>query len=50
VIVLAATPTRSVEQYLGWSENHQIMNWLRRVCGLLVILAGIYLLRLSLLA
>jgi cytochrome c-type biogenesis protein len=45
VITIAGTLTQSVEQYLGWSENHQIMKWLRRLCGLLVFLAGIYLLR-----
>ncbi len=45
VIVLAGTLTQSVEQYLGWSGDHQIMKWLRRFCGLLVSFAGIYLLR-----
>jgi cytochrome c-type biogenesis protein len=48
VIVLAGTLTQSVERYLGWSENHQTLKWLRRFCGLLVLMAGIYLLRRSL--
>jgi cytochrome c-type biogenesis protein len=48
VIVLAGTLTQSVERYLGWSENHQTLKWLRRFCGLLVLGAGIYLLRRSL--
>jgi cytochrome c-type biogenesis protein len=48
VIVLAGTLTHSVERYLGWSENHQTLKWLRRFCGVLVFWAGIYMLRRSL--
>ncbi len=45
VIVLAGTLTQSVERYLGWTESHQALKWLRRLCGLLVFAAGVYLLR-----
>jgi cytochrome c-type biogenesis protein len=47
VIVAAGTLTQSVERYLGWTENHQALKWLRRLCGLLVFVAGVYLLRRS---
>ncbi len=47
VIVAAGTLTQSVEKYLGWSENHQALKWLRRFCGLLVFAAGVYMLRRS---
>ena len=47
VIVVAGTLTQSVERYLGWTENHQVLKWLRRICGLLVFVAGVYLLRRS---
>jgi cytochrome c-type biogenesis protein len=47
VIVAAGTLTQSVERYLGWTENHQALKWLRRLCGLLVFAAGVYLLRRS---
>lgn len=45
VIVAAGTLTQSVERYLGWTENRQALKWLGRICGLLVFVAGIYLLR-----
>jgi cytochrome c-type biogenesis protein len=48
VIVAAGTMTQSVERYLGWTENHQALKWLRRLCGSLVFVAGISLLRRSL--
>jgi cytochrome c-type biogenesis protein len=47
VIVAAGTLTQSVERYLGWTENHQALKWLRRLCGLLVFAAGVYLLHRS---
>jgi len=47
VIIAAGTLTQSVEKYLGWTGNHQALKWLRRLCGLLVFTAGIYLLRRS---
>jgi cytochrome c-type biogenesis protein len=45
VIVFAGTLTQSAQKYLNWTENHRALKWLRRVCGLLVVLAGIYILR-----
>jgi cytochrome c-type biogenesis protein len=47
VIVAAGTLTQTVERYLGWTGNHQALTWLRRLCGLLVFAAGVYLLRRS---
>ena len=47
VIIAAGTLTQSVEKYLGWTGNHQALKWLRRLCGLLVFMAGAYLLRRS---
>jgi len=47
VIVAAGTLTQFIEKYLGWTENHKALKWLRRLCGLLVFVAGVYLLRRS---
>jgi cytochrome c-type biogenesis protein len=47
VIIAAGTLSQVVEKYLGWTGSHQALKWLRRLCGLLVFLAGIYLLRRS---
>lgn len=43
VIVLAGTVSRWVQSYLNWSEESKVLLWLKRLCGLLVILGGIYL-------
>lgn len=43
VIVGAGTLTKKVQQYLNWSEESKIILWIKRVCGVLVILAGVYL-------
>ncbi|MBN2090233.1 cytochrome C biogenesis protein [candidate division KSB1 bacterium] len=43
VIVLAGTLTEKVQHYLNWSEKTKGAIILRRVCGVLVILGGIYL-------
>jgi cytochrome c-type biogenesis protein len=45
VIVCAGTLTRSVQRYLNWTQEHQSLKWLRRGCGILVMLGGIYVLR-----
>jgi len=45
VIVAAGTMTQSVEKYLGWTGRHRALKWLRRLCGFLVFVAGIYFLR-----
>jgi cytochrome c-type biogenesis protein len=42
VIVLAGTLTKKVQQYLNWTENSKITKYIKRVCGVLVILGGIY--------
>jgi cytochrome c-type biogenesis protein len=43
VIVLAGTFTGVVQRYLNWSERSQGAVILRKVCGVLVILGGVYL-------
>jgi cytochrome c-type biogenesis protein len=43
VIVLAGTATGWVQRYLDWSEKSQAATWLKRICGVLVIAAGLYL-------
>ncbi|MCI0514977.1 cytochrome c biogenesis protein CcdA [candidate division KSB1 bacterium] len=43
VIVLAGALTGKVQQYLNWTEKTRSAIILRRICGLLVILGGIYL-------
>ena len=43
VIVVAGTFTEVVERYLGWNERSGGSAILKRLCGALVILGGIYL-------
>ncbi len=43
IIVLAGTLTEKVQQYLNWTEKTKGAIILRKVCGILVILGGIYL-------
>jgi cytochrome c-type biogenesis protein len=43
VIVGAGTLTGKVQKYLNWSESSKTILWIKRVCGVLVILGGIYL-------
>ncbi|MDW7679202.1 MAG: cytochrome c biogenesis protein CcdA [bacterium] len=43
IIVLAGTLTEKVQQYLNWTEKTRGAIILRKVCGVLVILGGIYL-------
>ena len=42
VIVLAGTLTEQVQQYLNWTEKSKAASILRKACGILVILAGVY--------
>jgi len=42
VIVLAGTSTELVERYLKWNEGSQSALILRKLCGVFVILGGIY--------
>ena len=43
VIVLAGTSTEMVQHYLNWNEKSQGTVIVKRICGALVILGGIYL-------
>ncbi len=43
IIVLAGTLTEKVQQYLNWTDKTRGAIILRKVCGILVILGGIYL-------
>lgn len=43
VIVVAGTLATKVQSYLNWSENSKITKLIKKICGVLVILAGIYL-------
>lgn len=47
VIVGAGTLTGRVQKYLNWSEGSRALLWLRRCCGVLVILGGVYLVYLN---
>ena len=42
VIVLAGTFTEAVQHYLNWSEQSKGTAILKRICGILVILGGVY--------
>jgi len=44
VIVGAGTLTGKVQKYLNWSEESKTILWIKRICGILVIMGGIYLL------
>ena len=44
VVVLAGTCTEIVQQYLNWNEKSKGAHTLRKICGGLVLLAGLYLL------
>ena len=44
VIVLAGTFTEIVQQYLNWNEKSKGAERLKKVCGVLVILGGLYML------
>ena len=43
VIVLAGTMTERIQQYLNWTEQTKAVGILRKVCGVLVLLGGVYL-------
>lgn len=42
IIVLAGTFLQKVQQYLYWTENTKASIYVKRICGVLVILGGIY--------
>jgi len=43
VIVGAGTLTGKVQKYLNWSDGSKTILWIKRVCGTLVLIGGIYL-------
>ena len=43
VIILAGTSTGLVQRYMNWNENSRGTTIVKRVCGVLVILGGLYL-------
>jgi cytochrome c-type biogenesis protein len=43
VIILAGTSTELVQRYLNWNEKSKGTLIVKRVCGLLILLAGLYL-------
>ncbi|MBM4024215.1 MAG: cytochrome C biogenesis protein [Planctomycetes bacterium] len=43
VIILAGTSTGLVQRYLNWNEKSKGAVILKKICGLLVLLAGLYL-------
>jgi len=43
IIVAAGTLAGKVQKYLNWSEESGAILWIKRICGILVILGGIYL-------
>ncbi|MCK5861845.1 MAG: cytochrome C biogenesis protein [Candidatus Hydrogenedentes bacterium] len=47
VIVLAGTFTQMVQHYLNWNESSRGALILKRVCGVLVLLGGIYVIYIS---
>jgi len=44
VITLAGTFTGIVQRYLNWNERSQGTVFVKRICGILVVLGGVYLL------
>jgi cytochrome c-type biogenesis protein len=43
VIIAAGTSTKTVQSYLNWSESSKGTTILKKVCGILVLLGGLYL-------
>lgn len=43
VIIFAGTFTEKVQNYLNWSERSRGTLWVKRICGLLVMAGGIWL-------
>ncbi len=43
VIVAAGTSTEAVQNYLNWNEKSKGVNIVKRICGVLVLLGGFYL-------
>ena len=45
VIVAAGTSTEAVQDYLNWSSSSRGVTLMRKICGVLIIIAGIYMIR-----
>jgi cytochrome c-type biogenesis protein len=43
IIVFAATFAESIRKYLMWNERSHGTIWIKKVCGVLVVLGGLYL-------
>jgi cytochrome c-type biogenesis protein len=43
VIIFAGTCTEAVQRYMNWNERSRGAIILKRICGILVLLAGLYL-------
>jgi cytochrome c-type biogenesis protein len=43
VIAIAGTSMGAVQKYLHWNEKSRAITWVKRICGVLVICGGIYL-------
>jgi cytochrome c-type biogenesis protein len=43
VNVIAGALTGKVQKYLNWTEESKTILWIKRICGILVILGGVYL-------
>ena len=42
VIVAAGTLSTQLQRYFDWSQGNRTVLWIKRACGLLVALAGVY--------
>jgi len=47
VLVIAGTSVQLVQRYLNWNETSRAGGYLRRLCGILVVLGGVYLVYLA---
>lgn len=47
VIIAAGTLTGKVQKYLDWSEGSKTIKLIKQVCGILIILAGLYMIFLA---
>ena len=45
VIALAGASTSWVQRWLTWQNDSSAAKWLRRACGILIIIAGVYLIK-----
>lgn len=43
VIILAGTLTKRVQSYLNWTESSKAVSYIKKICGILIIIGGIYL-------